>query len=98
MIRHRYRQRPSAPIDSRLASEHPPAIAEPNDAAIRSAHEIAPLHLTLVVGREDEVVTVEREGEFQVAGDAEPAVGGAEIDGQLLDIVGCARGRDDPPL
>jgi hypothetical protein len=76
-------------LTSRLASEHPPAIAEPNDAAIRSAHEIAPLHLTFGVGREHEVVTVEGEGEFQVAGDAEPAVGGAEIDGQLLDFVGC---------
>jgi hypothetical protein len=64
MIRHRYRQQPCVPIDSLLMSEDPPTIAEPNDAAVRDAHKIAPLHLTFGVGREDEIIAVKREGKL----------------------------------
>src|ERR1700730_2405295 len=77
MIRHRHLQQPCAPIDSLLMSEDPPAIAEPNDAAVRSAHEIAPLHLTFGVGCEDEIIAVEREGELQIARNAQPTIRGA---------------------
>ena len=40
--------RPSSQGD---APADPPTIAEPNDAAVRGAHKIAPLHLTFGVGR-----------------------------------------------
>src|SRR5580704_11232764 len=79
---------------STLARPKPAAIAKPRDSTFRSAHEVAPVGLTLRIGREYVVVAIEGYGEFGVAGHAQPAINGPELDRLVCYVIGRATGRD----
>jgi hypothetical protein len=58
----------------------PAAVAEPGDPTVRAPDEVGAMHLTVLVGREDRMVAVERQREgYFLARRQQPTGGGGDL-------------------